>query len=101
MEETEDRKSQAKWYILHTYSGYEAMVKGSLEKLIDLTDGFFALGGSNIGYNIVSVETLRDAKLHPEKHTDLMVKVAGYAAYFIELGDGCQDDIIHRTEHHI
>lgn len=72
-----------------------------LEKLIDLTDGFFALGGSNIGYNIVSVETLRDAKLHPEKHTDLMVKVAGYAAYFIELGDGCQDDIIHRTEHHI
>ena len=48
-----------------------------------------------------TVETLRDAKLHPEKHTDLMVKVAGYAAYFIELGDGCQDDIIHRTEHHI
>lgn len=72
-----------------------------LEKLVDLTDGFFELGGSNIGYNIVSVETLKDAKIHPEKHADLMVKVAGYAAYFTELGDGCQDDIIARTEHHL
>ncbi len=46
MEETEDRKSQAKWYILHTYSGYEAMVKGSLEKLIEnnnLKDHIFDL----------------------------------------------------------
>ena len=46
MVETEDRKSQAKWYILHTYSGYEAMVKGSLEKLIEnnnLKDHIFDL----------------------------------------------------------
>ena len=72
-----------------------------LDKLIDLVDGYFALGGSNIGFNIVSADTLRAAKKEPAKYADLMVKVAGYAAYFTELGEGCQDNIIERTEHHL
>lgn len=66
-----------------------------------LTHGFLGLGGSNIGCRIVSVETLRDAEIHPENHTDLLVTAAGCAACFMEPGDGCQDGIILRTEPHI
>ncbi|MGE4485748.1 MAG: formate C-acetyltransferase/glycerol dehydratase family glycyl radical enzyme [Oscillospiraceae bacterium] len=72
-----------------------------LDKFIDLTDGYFSLGGSNIGFNIVNADTLRAAKKDPEKYADLMVKVAGYAAFFTELGDSCQDEIIARTVHHL
>ncbi len=70
-----------------------------IDKFIDLVDGYFELGGSNLGFNIVSADMLREAQAHPEEHADLMVKVAGYAAFFIELGTHSQDEIIGRTEH--
>jgi formate C-acetyltransferase len=70
-----------------------------LEKFIDLVNGYFELGGSNLGFNIVSADTLKDAQKHPARHSDLMVKVAGYAALFVELGTPCQNELIHRTEH--
>lgn len=56
------------------------------------------LGISHIQFNVVDQATLLDAQQHPEKHTDLIVRVAGYSAYFIDLSKGLQDSIIARTE---
>lgn len=50
-------------------------------------------------YNIVSRETLLDAKKHPDQYRDLVVRVAGYSAFFTALSPDAQDDIIARTEH--
>ena len=55
--------------------------------------------GYHIQYNVVSRETLLDAQKHPEKHRDLIVRVAGYSAFFNALSKATQDDIIARTEH--
>ncbi|TGD48661.1 hypothetical protein C9F07_26725, partial [Salmonella enterica subsp. enterica serovar Poona] len=55
--------------------------------------------GSHIQYNIVSRETLLDAKKHPDQYRDLVVRVAGYSAFFTALSPDAQDDIIARTEH--
>ena len=60
---------------------------------------FDELGGWHVQYNIVSRATLLDAKAHPEKHRDLVVRVAGYSAFFNDLAADQQDDIIARTEH--
>ena len=49
-------------------------------------------------YNVVDKETLLDAQRHPEKHQDLIVRVAGYSAFFNVLSKATQDDIIARTE---
>lgn len=57
--------------------------------------------GWHIQYNLVSRDVLLDAKKHPEKHRDLVVRVAGYSAYFNDLNGDQQDDIIARTEHEL
>jgi formate C-acetyltransferase len=57
------------------------------------------LGISQIQFNIVDRETLLDAQNNPENHSDLLVRVAGYSAYFVDLSKGLQDSIIARTEH--
>lgn len=59
---------------------------------------FNKLHGYHVQYNIVSKETLIDAQIHPEKHKDLIVRVAGYSAFFNVLSKKTQDDIIGRTE---
>jgi len=56
------------------------------------------LGIHHIQFNVIDPDTLRDAQRHPEKHGDLIVRVAGYAAYFVDLTKSLQDDIISRTE---
>ncbi|MEO1772200.1 glycyl radical protein [Candidatus Enterococcus ferrettii] len=72
------------------------------QKLIMLLRTFFnKLHGYHIQYNVVSRETLIDAQQHPEKHRDLIVRVAGYSAFFNVLSKATQDDIIERTEHAI
>lgn len=69
------------------------------QKLEMLIRTFFnRLHGYHVQYNIVSRETLIDAQLHPEKHRDLIVRVAGYSAFFNVLSKKTQDDIIGRTE---
>lgn len=70
--------------------------KKKLEMLIRTF--FNRLHGYHVQYNIVSRETLIDAQLHPEKHKDLIVRVAGYSAFFNVLSKATQDDIIGRTE---
>lgn len=69
------------------------------QKLELLIKTFFnRLHGYHVQYNIVSKETLIDAQKHPENHKDLIVRVAGYSAFFNVLSKKMQDDIIGRTE---
>ena len=69
------------------------------QKLEMLIRTFFnRLHGYHVQYNIVSRETLIDAQNHPENHKDLIVRVAGYSAFFNVLSKKTQDDIIGRTE---
>jgi len=73
--------------------------KENKEKLKMLIKTFFnRLEGYHVQYNVVSKDTLVDAQLHPEKHRDLIVRVAGYSAFFNVLSKQTQDDIIGRTE---
>ena len=70
------------------------------QKLMQLLRTFFEVHqGWHVQYNIVSRETLLDAKAHPERYRDLVVRVAGYSAFFTALSPDTQDDIIARTEH--
>ena len=70
------------------------------QKLISIIRTFFEdLKGWHVQYNIVSKETLLAAKKNPEKYRDLIVRVAGYSAFFTTLSPDTQDDIIARTEH--
>lgn len=70
----------------------------SREKLAMLTDTFFRNGGQHIQYNMVDTQELKEAKLHPAEHRDLVVRVGGFSAYFIMLSPEIQDDIIYRSE---
>jgi formate C-acetyltransferase len=70
------------------------------EKLANLVRSYFKLGGHHIQFNVVSAETLRDAQLSPQSHSNLIVRVAGYSDYFVNIGKDLQDEIIARTEHH-
>jgi formate C-acetyltransferase len=62
---------------------------------------FDDLKGWHVQYNIVSRETLLAAQKDPEKYRDLVVRVAGYSAFFRDLAPDTQDDIIARTEHRL
>ena len=69
------------------------------QKLLLLLRTFFnVLKGFHVQYNVVSRETMLDAQAHPEDHKDLIVRVAGYSAFFNVLSRQTQDDIIARTE---
>jgi len=68
------------------------------DKVVDLTETFFEEGGSYIQYNILDANKLRAAQRHPEKYKDLLVRVAGYSAFFITLHPEVQDELILRTE---
>lgn len=66
--------------------------------LISLVKGYMDKGGSHVQFNCVNSETLKDAQLHPDKYRDLVVRVAGFSAYFTNLDKGVQDEIVRRTE---
>ena len=69
-----------------------------IEKFYYLLKSYFDSGGMQIQPTVVSTETLRDAQQHPENYSDLIVKVGGYNATFIDLGTPIQNDIIERLE---
>jgi formate C-acetyltransferase len=60
---------------------------------------YFLNGGKHVQFNVVDKETLREAQKSPEKHCDLMVRVAGFSAYFVQLNKEIQDEVIERTTH--
>ena len=68
------------------------------EKLKDLIKTYFGLGGMEMQFNIVSGDVLRKAQKKPEDYRDLVVRIAGFSAYFVEMYKASQDDIIKRTE---
>ena len=72
-----------------------------IAKLRDLTRTYLELGGMEVQYNIISSETLRAAQKDPDSYRNLVVRIAGYSAYFVELNADCQNDIIRRTENTI
>jgi pyruvate formate-lyase/glycerol dehydratase family glycyl radical enzyme len=71
----------------------------SIGKLVAYTNAFMGSGGSHIQYNMVDTGELRDAKIHPENHSDLIVRIGGFSAYFTQLSPQIQDDVINRSEH--
>ncbi|UCB51954.1 MAG: formate C-acetyltransferase/glycerol dehydratase family glycyl radical enzyme, partial [Candidatus Zixiibacteriota bacterium] len=72
--------------------------EAGIEKLGHLIRTYFTLGGHHIQFNVVDRETLRRAQEHPERYKDLIVRVAGYSDYFVDIGKELQDEIISRTE---
>ncbi len=71
----------------------------SLRKLGKMVRAYFRLDGHHVQFNVVDAETLRAAQEHPERHRGLIVRVAGYSDYFVDLSRELQDEIISRTEH--
>jgi formate C-acetyltransferase len=69
-----------------------------INKLAHLVRTYFKLGGHHIQFNVVDAETLRKAQASPEEYSDLIVRVAGYSDYFVDVGRELQDEIIARTE---
>ncbi len=69
------------------------------KKWISLIKTYFQLGGEQIQPTVVSTEVLKAAQLDREKYRNVIVKVGGYSAYFVDLGKEMQDEIISRTEH--
>ncbi|AEA33339.1 trans-4-hydroxy-L-proline dehydratase [Hippea maritima] len=70
-----------------------------IDGMVRLIRTYFKLDGHHVQFNVASAETLKDAKKHPEKYGDLIVRVAGYSDYFCHLNEKLQDEIIRRTEH--
>jgi formate C-acetyltransferase len=70
----------------------------AMTKLTALIRSYFSMDGHHIQFNVVTADTLIDAQKHPEKHRDLIVRVAGYSDYFVDLSIELQNEIIKRTE---
>ena len=70
-----------------------------IDKLAHLIRSYFTMDGHHVQFNVVTAETLREAQKNPEKYKDLIVRVAGYSDYFVDLGVDLQNEIIKRTEH--
>lgn len=70
-----------------------------INNFVNFIYAYIKLKLTHIQFNVISADTLKQAQLQPEKYSNLVVRVAGYSAFFNELNKKIQDDIIHRTEH--
>ena len=70
-----------------------------ITKLAHLIRTYFKKDGHHIQFNVVTADTLRKAQANPENYRDLIVRVAGYSDYFVDLNLDLQNEIIRRTEH--
>ena len=68
------------------------------KQLVALVRTYMHLGGNHVQWNVVSADTLKDAQLNPQNHRDLIIRVAGFSAFFIQLDTRLQNEIIKRTE---
>lgn len=68
------------------------------ENLMSLMDVYFENNGMESQFSIIGRDTMIDAQKHPEQYQDLLVRIAGYSAYFVSLSKEVQDDLIGRTE---
>jgi len=69
-----------------------------LSRLVDLLQTYVALGGEQLQITVVGADTLRRALVHPEQYRDLVVRVAGFTAYFVTLDSDLQREIVARAE---
>ena len=72
--------------------------KEGRQKILHLIRSYFRMDGHHIQFNVVDAKTLRKAQKEPENYKDLIVRVAGYSDYFVNLGEDLQNEIILRTE---
>lgn len=70
-----------------------------IEKVLQLVRSYFRMDGHHIQFNVIDADTLRQAKANPADYRSLIVRVAGYSDYFVDLTEELQDEIIKRTEH--
>jgi len=68
-------------------------------KFLELIRAYLRTGAFHIQFNVVDSRMLREAQAHPEKYRDLLVRVAGFTQYWVELGTQIQDEVIARTEY--
>lgn len=68
-------------------------------KLLDLCQAYMRKGGFHIQFNVVDTKVLKDAQANPQNYRDLMVRVAGFTQYWVEIGKPVQDELIARTEY--
>ena len=68
-----------------------------LDGLVNLIRAYFKLGGHHVQFNVVDEATLREAQQNPQEHRGLLVRVAGYSDYFVDLDNYHQEEIIART----
>ncbi len=76
----------------------QVLAGDSLDKLVHLIRSYFKLDGHHIQFNVIGAQTLRKAQQNPQRHRDLIVRVAGYSDYFVDVGTDLQNEIIARTE---
>ena len=69
------------------------------DKLRDLIQTYFDRDGMQMQFNIAGADTMREAQENPEEYHDLVVRIAGFSAYFVEMGKDAQDELIERTVH--
>jgi len=70
-----------------------------VEKVIDMMVTYLTNGGRQIQFNVVDTETLRKAQEEPDNYSDLVVRVAGFSAYFVTINKPVQEEIIKREAH--
>ena len=80
---------------------HPSAIQGSegARKLLDMVRAYMRKGGFHVQFNIVDSKMLKDAQAHPENYRDLMVRVAGFTQYWVEIGKQVQDELIARTEY--
>jgi pyruvate-formate lyase len=67
------------------------------DNVLNLVKTYFDNNGYHIQFNVLNTDILRDAQKHPENYRDLVIRVAGFSAFFTRLHKGVQDEIIERT----
>ncbi|MBM4404527.1 MAG: hypothetical protein FJ042_09155 [Candidatus Cloacimonetes bacterium] len=88
---------------LHNMKFLPSSIQGNSgsRKLLALIKTYFDSLGFQIQFNVVDSRLLRHAQENPDEYRDLIVRVAGFSAFFVELGKSMQDEIIARTEHRL
>jgi pyruvate formate-lyase/glycerol dehydratase family glycyl radical enzyme len=72
--------------------------ENGIARLAEMVRTYFLYDAHHLQLNVVDADTLKDAQKHPEQHRDLIVRVAGYSDYFVDIGTELQDEIISRTQ---
>jgi len=86
--------------IVHNLYFVNVDTTAKMRDMLDLVDYYFSRGGHHVQINCQDKNVFIEAKRHPQKYRGLMVRVAGYVAYFVEVSEELQDQIIGRTSHY-